>query len=218
MRKLALVAAAFAAFVGSSAGAVVVTGLYNTGLGVGGAPLAAGNGQQDANYTITAATITGVTPGSPTFTYYNTAYAAENPGSRWISYSGQPFAGSGNFTIATTFDLTGFSAASAVISGAWGIDNDGEIFLNGVSTGITLTGSNTANFNVLHNFTISSGFVAGINTLSFVNFDSGPPAALRTDNLVLTADVPEATTWAMLIAGFGIVGAASRRRRVSVAA
>ena len=32
-----------------------------------------------------------------------------------------------------------------------------------------------------------------------------------------TAGVPEATTWAMLIAGFGMVGAASRRRRTAAA-
>lgn len=219
MRMNIIAAAAFAALASTSANAVVVTGLYNTGLGVGGAALGAGDGQQDANYFVTAATLPGVNPGDPTFTYKNVAYAAENAGSRWISYSGSPFAGVGGFTISTNFDLTGYDPASAVISGDWGVDNDGEIFLNGVTTGITLTGSNTANFNVLHAFSITSGFVSGVNTLSFVNFDSGSPAAVRLDNAVLTANaVPEAATWVMLIAGFGLTGAVMRRRRTAFAA
>jgi len=70
---------------------------------------------------------------------------------------------------------------------------------------------------VLHAFTITSGFIDGVNTLSFVNFDAGSPAAVRVDNAILTASVPEAATWAMLIAGFGLTGAAMRRRRVALA-
>jgi hypothetical protein len=38
------------------------------------------------------------------------------------------------------------------------------------------------------------------------------------DNLVInTADVPEPTTWAMMFAGFGLVGAAARRRQPALA-
>jgi hypothetical protein len=37
------------------------------------------------------------------------------------------------------------------------------------------------------------------------------------DNVVVT-QVPEPATWAMLIAGFGLVGSAMRRRRTAVAA
>jgi hypothetical protein len=222
MRMNIIAATAFLALASTAANAVVVTGLYNTGLGVGGAALAPGDGQQDANYTLTASTLTGVNPGDPTFTYFNGAYAAENAGSRWISYSGSPFAGVGGFTVSTTFDLTGYVPGSAAISGNWGVDNDGEIFLNGVTTGITLSGSSTLNFNVLHAFNITSGFIAGVNTLSFVNFDAGSPAAVRLDNAVLTANaidgVPEAATWVMLIAGFGLTGAVMRRRRTAIAA
>ena len=46
------------------------------------------------------------------------------------------------------------------------------------------------------------------------NFDSA-----RTNNGTLTiAAVPEPTSWAMLIAGFGLTGAAMRRRRTALAA
>ena len=208
-----LVAAAAATLFAGAAQAAMVSGLYNTGLGVGGAALPAGDGQTDANYTLISGTIPGVVTGTPAKTYYNGAYAAENAGSRWVSYSGSPFSGAGTVSVTTTFDLTGFKASTASLSGLWGVDNDGEIFLNGVSTGFTLLGSNTNSFNVLHNFSVGSGFVAGVNTLTVVVLDSGSPAAVRFDGLSLNAAaVPEPASWMMLIAGFGLVGAASRRR------
>ncbi|MBC7505263.1 MAG: PEPxxWA-CTERM sorting domain-containing protein [Sandarakinorhabdus sp.] len=46
--------------------------------------------------------------------------------------------------------------------------------------------------------------------------DGVPPFSLLDG--VSVAGVPEASTWAMLIAGFGLVGAAARRRRNSVVA
>ena len=66
---------------------------------------------------------------------------------------------------------------------------------------------------MLHSFTINSGFVAGVNTLTFAVFDGGSPAAVRLDNVVLTATaVPDAATWTLMIAGFAMVGATLRRR------
>jgi hypothetical protein len=38
------------------------------------------------------------------------------------------------------------------------------------------------------------------------------------ESMVTTAGIPEPASWAMLIAGFGLVGAASRRRNMTVAA
>lgn len=62
-----------------------------------------------------------------------------------------------------------------------------------------------------------------IPTLSFFGARSSTPFTSVTitsgnnftiiDNVTLAAVVPEPATWAMLIAGFGLVGAASRRRR-----
>ena len=88
MFRFATIAFATAALAAGSAQAVVITGhLYNTGVGAGGAALAAGNGQIDGNYTITAATHPGAAIGAAA-TYYNAAYAAENAGSRWIAFTG----------------------------------------------------------------------------------------------------------------------------------
>ncbi len=200
-----------------AANAAVLTDLYNTGLTASGGALGAGNGQSDGNYVVTPGTIGAA---GPAVTYYNTAYAAENAGSRWISYASNGGSAAGNFTLSTTFDLTGYDISTASISGLWGVDNDGEIFLNGVSTGIILGGGdNQANFNILHAFSITSGFVSGVNTLSFAVTDLGQPAALRVDSIVGEAAlVPEPATWGLMIVGFGLVGIAARRRKVVFAA
>lgn len=62
-------------------------------------------------------------------------------------------------------------------------------------------------------FTVPSGG----STVSFYIFDP-----LITDNIegvsLLVSVVPEASAWAMLIAGFGLVGLVARRRRAGVAA
>jgi hypothetical protein len=45
----------------------------------------------------------------------------------------------------------------------------------------------------------------------YVNWQGAP----TTGQITFTAGVPEASTWAMLIAGFGLVGAAARRRKAT---
>ena len=200
----------------SAAHAVILTNLYNTGVDGAGVALAGGDGVVDPHYTVTSSGLAGISPGDPTYTYKHPAYVADSATSKWISYSGNPFISSGSFSVSTTFDLTGYDPTTAAISGLWGVDNEGEIFLNGVTTGITLTGVVVANFDQLHAFSINTGFIAGINTLTFGVFDAGPPAAVRADGLVLSANplaaVPEPAAWALMIAGFVMVGASMRRR------
>ncbi len=217
--KTLAAAAFFAALPLTAADAVILTDLYNTGVDAAHVALAGGDGVVDSHYTVSASGLAGINPGDATYTYYNGAYVPEGATSRWISYSGTPFIGAGAFSVTTTFDLTGYDPTTAAVSGLWGVDNDGEIFLNGVSTGFTLTGSTGANFNALHAFSLNSGFVAGINTITITVADSGPPAAFRIDGLVGSANVaaptiPEPATWGLMIAGFTVVGATMRRRKL----
>ena len=220
MRKTSTAVAAFAltlAFAAAASAANVT--VRNTGLDAAGGALAAGDGQTDGNYTIVSSTLAGVSAG-PAATYYNAAYLAENAGSRWISYSGSPLVGVGYATFQTTFDLTGFDAATAQLSGMWGVDNEGDILLNGVSIA-SLVGTVYSSFNTLHAFSAASGFLSGVNTLTFEVHDTGAPMAFRTDNLAVTADalgVPEPAAWALMLAGFGLVGATLRRRPVATVA
>lgn len=65
-------------------------------------------------------------------------------------------------------------------------------------------------------YTLAFTALASSTTLTFASGnDSAWGAAL--DNVAITA-IPEASTWAMMIAGIGFVGLASRRRRATVSA
>jgi hypothetical protein len=136
-----------------------------------------------------------------------------------------PF-GTGNYVYTTTFDLTGLDPLTVVLTGGWATDNAGvDILLNGVSLGITIpNGSESA----LTPFTISSGFVPGVNTLQFVVYNdlagtgmlvdiSGQADPLFSENAVLftsllepVTEVPEPGT--LLLVGGGLVGVWLRRR------
>ncbi|WP_416908207.1 MAG: PEPxxWA-CTERM sorting domain-containing protein [Polymorphobacter sp.] len=207
MLRFAIVPLVSAALAGAPAQAVVIIGqLFNTGAG-----LPATQGTVDSNYVITGGDHPGITIGAQAVRYYNNAYAAENTGSRWISFASNGGSGVGTFDVTTSFDLTGYLPGTASITGTWGVDNNGIMLLNGVNTGVSRGG-----FNSLAGFSINSGFVSGINTLTLRVRNSGGPAAVRLDQLVLSADiVPEPGSWAMLIAGFGLVGAARRRSRAA---
>lgn len=84
----------------------------------------------------------------------------------------------------------------------------------------------TANYNLPNHgfsgwFHASYDFVAknATETLSFVAYGNLPvPPFALIDGVTFTPDtVPEPGTWAMLIAGFGLVGASARRRRTVAA-
>jgi len=113
-------------------------------------------------------------------------------GSMWI---GQDAAGSGDvgspYVFRQSFDLTGYDLASVQINGAWGVDNEGEITLNGqvpIGTGpFSLTGTVSAHFNTEHTFIITGGFVAGMNALDIAVTNTGGPLGLNVTRLLITA-------------------------------
>jgi hypothetical protein len=209
---LPLAAALFS--LSSVANAVVVPGVYNTGLGAGGVALAPGDGQTDANYTVTATDAAGVTVGNAALTYYDPAYLTDGPLSRIVNGTGTGAGTAGTTTtFSTSFSLAGFDPMNATLSGQVLFDNFGEIFLNGNQVGGTVTG-----FGSLTPFgTNSNFFAAGLNTLSFVLHNQGGPEAFQVAGLTVTAaplvgGVPEPASWALMVMGFGLVGASLRKR------
>lgn len=191
--------------------AATITGLFNTGTDANNVALVGGDGIVDMHYSIVSSTLPGVV-GNQGVTYTNGAYFPDDSNSRWISgdASGLPFVGTTVFRL--TFSLAGLDAASAVITGQLGSDNFSRILLNGQDTGFFALDQ----FLAPTAFTLT-GLVDGTNTLDFEVDNRGGPMALRVDELRGVADlaggVPEPSTWALLVLGFGAAGAGMRSRR-----
>ena len=87
-------------------------------------------------------------------------------------------------------DLTGLDEQSVTVSGAWGVDNDGTISLNGnapTGTGtFLLTNADHDNYNVAHPFAITGGFSPGTNFLDIEVTNVDGPAALNVTGLTIS--------------------------------
>ena len=210
MKKIALVVALGLASL--SAQADVISGLKSTGAG-----LAAG--AQDTNYALSSST---TSVGSFGYVAANSAFPigpwlANTAASSWLTPTasqGESFdpSSNGTYTWSTNFDLTGFNASTASFTARFAADNSVVAYLNNVQIG---TASGFASWTDLSS---SSNFVAGVNTLSFVVTNlaqnGGNPTGLRVEFLSsnVTA-VPEADTYAMMMAGLGLMGLIARRKK-----
>lgn len=135
----------------------------------------------------------------------------------------------GEYVYTQTFDLTGYSLTDISFSGRWAADNYGTMFLNGHEIASISKGTGASaysNFQTWHDFTSvsSSYFVEGKNTITWdvINIaqSSGNPTGLRVEftdfNKTCISAVPEPSAWALMIAGFALIGFVSNRRRENV--
>jgi hypothetical protein len=201
--------------------------IYGTGVGANGALLPAGS--VDPHYTITSSADPSFPGPAAMVTDSNgfpfPIWMPNGPNSQWIAP--RPDVGNGNapgnYVYTTTFDLTGFDLSTVVLTGQWSTDNSGlSIVINGVE--LPFTTPEQAFFG-WYGFTISCGFVAGVNTLQFVVNNAGCPncsvnptglrveisgtGELLANNAPLQA-VPEPAT--VLLVGSGLAGLWIRRR------
>jgi hypothetical protein len=201
--------------------------LFNTGVALDGDPLSVG--AIDPHWSIVAGP--GITTPVPAIVVNDQHLGAyfQDAHSQWIWVDASGFGGGSNttYTFRLTFDLTGFDLATAKITGDWGVDNNGQILLNGSIPAIPkgdgqaiLKGSPTENFGQFHHFSITGGFVSGLNTLDFVVTNTDGPGALNVTNLVGTADaatpsaVPEPASMTIFASGaLCLLGYAWGRRR-----
>jgi hypothetical protein len=214
-QRLSLCAIALAAITATSAHADAIT-LFNTGVDSQG-QLLADSTLGDPHYSL--ADLPG---GSSTLRVITSAtgfpvgpWIGDNTSSRWIGPNNDTMLDgpAGAYTYRTTFDLTGFDATSAMIEGGWATDNSGlDIRINGNSLGYT-TASNQFQLG-LAAFSINSGFVAGINTLDFIVYNSEGPTGLRVE-MAGTADLSQAVPEpsALALVGLALTGLALSRRR-----
>jgi hypothetical protein len=152
--------------------AAIITSLYNTGVDGSGNVLADGI-VGDPHYSLVSspigATATRVTT-SATHPFDDAIhYVGDDLLSRWITPNTIDLTGpDGDYKYQTKFNLTGFDPKTAKITGKWAADDQGfEIWLNGVKTSVVTTDGNK--WGQWNDFgTISSGFIAGENTLDFI--------------------------------------------------
>jgi hypothetical protein len=180
---------------GDRAQAATINSLYNTGVDAAKAVLSDGT-IGDPHYSLVSVP-TGSTReirtrreagGAP---YDASPYVGDTTLSTWIgpNNDNQLNAPSGTYNFQTTFDLTGYQASTAQITGRWAADDNGvQILLNGVDTGVTPIGA--GNFGQWSTFSINNSalFVSGANTLNFIVVNTPGRTALRTE-LVGTADL-----------------------------
>jgi hypothetical protein len=201
---------------GPAMAAVPIAGLINSGQLAGGGTVTSGV-VREANWFLNSevrpwnSVVNGSFPQGP--------WLADTATSRWMTpgrSAGQSFDASldGFYTYSLGFDLTGFAPATASFSGRFAADNQvAQIRLNGTA----ISQGGPGGFASWTSFSASSGFINGFNSLEFLvrnlRQSSGNPTGLRVEFQTSSINaVPEPASWTMLIAGFGLVGAAARRR------
>jgi len=209
----AVAVAAMAIITISDAKAIPVGTFYNTGVDDTQTTLA--NLAPETHYTLVS-TPDGSTPGVRVATSANgfpiPPWLDDNSLSAWIgpNTNSSLDGAAGLYDYRTTFDLTGFDASTAALSGQWAADNAGiDILINGVSTSQTVGG-----FDAFSSLSISTGFVNGLNKIDFIVRNDGGPTGLRVEGLLtadaVVSDVPEPMSLAIL--GVGLAGAGLVRR------
>lgn len=105
--------------------------------------------------------------------------------SKWIgprATLGDADIAGGDYTVRTTFDLTGRDINTVSITGGWMSDNNGvAVWVNGKTVNVPLSGA----FNAWTAFTLTSAdvsFLPGVNTIDFAwNNASAGPAGVRVE-------------------------------------
>jgi hypothetical protein len=193
--------------------------ILSTGVVSPGVP---NSGLTDLNYVLA-----GTPPGTPVGSVFSITdqrgfpfpfWVADDSNSAWISPQRSYASGEtdpvGTFVYHTTFSLAGLIPSTASLVLQLASDNaTTDVLLNGISTGISYSSST----NLSSPFTISTSFVAGMNTLDFVtqNFsgNSNNPVGLRVLISGSADSVPEPASvgLALLAAGFAAIWIARRQ-------
>ena len=120
-------------------------------------------------------------------------------------------AGPDDFVASVSF-MPANGGSAAFISGPASFDPGYLNMLNGVSYVESIGGSRPF---LTYSYTFTAA-VSGTFQMTF-GTTSGDNIGPLLDNVLVTGSVPEPASWAMLISGFGLVGATLRRRRMLAA-
>ena len=221
VRKLAVIGACAGTMMISSAASAFV--IYKTGVDNSNSVAAAGtsdlhwildsvpNGSSYVTQVLTSVSGFPIAPNGP--------WIGDNGISAWIAplYISGTNPGSnvvGSYIYTQSFFVSAAElAASPTLNGRFALDNwSNNIILNFNNTGISLPFDPAGtDFTQWHSFNINTGFVEGVNTLSFYVINS--PGGVNGNPSGLRVEVPEPGTLALVgLALFGF-GAARRRKQ-----
>lgn len=155
-------------------------------------------------------------------------------GSGWVANTSSGNNGCGTagctwvfFVFRQTFDLTGYDPATADLKFQWAADDSGQGYaargnwrpqyaLNSMAEADLKygwgPGADTYSFGPI--LEINSGFHPGLNTMYFFVEGNAQTDGFQLNTVSFTANpVPEPETYAMLLAGLGLLGFATRRKK-----
>ena len=119
------------------------------------------------------------------------------------------------FTLAQGGDFSASLTSAATRLGKSGDLDFSSVVLTGLGGPYTFTIKNNDSADGLTDSAVFAGpLAAGSYLLTITGWSFGN--AQFGGNTTITADVPEAATWLSMLLGFGIIGAAARRRRTSL--
>lgn len=193
--------------------------IYNTGVGANDS-IPATKGVADPHWQLVS---------TPTSSSGGTAYVvtgkaagwATGTNSQWLAPGtyGTTAQAVGNYSYQTTFDLAHLQYATAQLTGQYAADDClVDVLLNGVSTGIKSSGTCgvTNYYGIFTSFSITSGFIAGVNTLTFIlqNAHTNPnPTGVDIQISGTALPAPEPASLGLLgLALLGLGGMWIRRR------
>lgn len=153
--------------------------LFNTGVDQNNVVLPVGS--NDSHYTLINGP--GVLSPSPLQVVVLSNWKANDTTSMWLGMPPHPFALPGDYTIETTFDLTGYDTNNVIIYISCLVDNlVNDILINGVSTGLKFSSYISS-----VESEIKSGFVPGLNKLTFL-VNNGIAGAFNPSGLRVNLD------------------------------
>jgi hypothetical protein len=220
LKKVACLVTALAITgIAPAAKADVVTGLFSTGVNNSGVATSGVDLHWKLNGgSAYASTLNSVWPIG--------AWVSDTTLSQWITPStnaAQSFdmTSSGYYDYSLAFNILATqNPLTASFTGQFAVDDRvTSITLNGT----TLFSGSEGDHDIWTDFAASSGFVAGLNTLTFtvenIGLSGGNPTGLNVDFLTSNVSaVPEPATWLMMILGFAGIGFLGYRRRNKAAA
>ncbi|RYG47330.1 PEP-CTERM sorting domain-containing protein [bacterium] len=209
MRNMRTVMALGLIAVGAIANADPIS-VYSTGFGLP-------TGASDSNWTIDG-TFAKVSDAHSAWTGGNAILAAGN--AKWINVAGSSSTEepASIDAFSTSFDLSGYDPATASLTVWWSSDNGSKLYLNGnLVDDIPGIDNGVQSYQTNKSVTITSGFLAGLNTLTFdvTNGDDGipqqGPIGLIADVSGTVNAVPEPAS--MIALGLGGMALLRRRRK-----